>query len=410
MLPITAAVTNAQGRRLNQSASFFHISYTAAKGVTGQTSFDGKTRMRQRDDWHLTGDIEHERGSGDPFAAAVRATRMPMVVTNPELEDNPIVFCNEAFQRLCGYERNEIIGRNCRFLQGPETDKGSVLRIRAAIESGRDVELDILNYRKDGSTFWNALYLSPVRNASGDIKFFFASQLDVTARIEAQLLIARQKEEIEREVQARTAALRTALDTKTLLLHEVDHRVKNNLTLIGSLLRLQVRRITDPVISSQLNTMLERLDALSAVHRQLYESSDLAVFDVGALAESLAMEIVGASGREDIAIARDVSSVRVSSSLAAPLGLILNEVITNAVKHGFANGRSGTLKVHAKSDGSSGMIAITDDGAGFGTEPPSGGLGSVLIERLIRQIGGRASFESAQPGSRVTLVFPVHRE
>ena len=178
--------------------------------------------MRQRDDWHLTGDIEHEHGSGDPFAAAVRATRMPMVVTNPDLDDNPIVFCNEAFQRLCGYERKEIIGRNCRFLQGPETDRNAVRRIHAAIEGGRDIELDILNYRKDGSTFWNALYLSPVRDSSGDIKFFFASQLDVTARIEAQLLIARQKEEIENEVQARTAALRAALDTKTLLLHEVE--------------------------------------------------------------------------------------------------------------------------------------------------------------------------------------------
>lgn len=365
-------------------------------------------RMRQRDDWHLTGDIDHEQGSGDPFAAAVRATRMPMVVTNPDLEDNPIVFCNEAFQRLCGYERSEIIGRNCRFLQGPETDQNSVRRIRAAIEGGRDIELDILNYRKDGSTFWNALYLSPVRNAAGDIKFFFASQLDVTARIEAQILIARQKEEIEREVEARTAALRAALDTKTLLLHEVDHRVKNNLTLIGSILRLQARRITDPVIASQLSSMLERLDALSAVHRQLYESSDLAVFDAGALAETLASGIVGTCGRNDIAIVRDVSSVPVPSSTAAPLGLILNEVITNAVKHGFANGRGGTLKVNAKSDGSSGMIAITDDGAGFGTEPPSGGLGSVLIERLVRQIGGRASWESGHPGSRVTIVFPVH--
>jgi hypothetical protein len=68
--------------------------------------------MKERDDWHPTDDIKHETGSGDPFAAAVRATRMPMVITDPAKPDNPIVFCNEAFQKLTGYSRDEIIGRN----------------------------------------------------------------------------------------------------------------------------------------------------------------------------------------------------------------------------------------------------------------------------------------------------------
>ena len=186
--------------------------------------------------------------------------------------------------------------------------------------------------------------------------------------------------------------------------------MKNNLTLIGSLLRLQARRVSDPVIGSQLNSMLERLDALSAVHRQLYESHDLAVFDVGALAETLATEIVGASGRNDILIARDVSCVPVPSTMASPLGLILNEVITNAVKHGFADGRGGTLTVFATSNGISGKIGVSDDGPGFGTQPPSGGLGSVLIEKLLRQIGANVTWEGAGPGSRVTIVFPVSSE
>lgn len=73
--------------------------------------------MKQQDDWRLTDVVEHEIGRGDPFAAAIRGTRMPMVITDPRRDDNPIVFANKAFQDLTGYERDEIIGQNCRFLQ-----------------------------------------------------------------------------------------------------------------------------------------------------------------------------------------------------------------------------------------------------------------------------------------------------
>jgi PAS domain S-box-containing protein len=233
------------------------------------------TFLEQRDDWHITERLIHEQGRGDPFAAAVRATRMPMIITDPTRPDNPIIFVNQAFQDLSGYSREEIIGSNCRFLQGPKTDRDSVTKVREAIEAGTDISIDLLNYRKDGSLFWNALYISPVRNDAGDIQFFFASQLDVTERVEAQKRIAEQKAIVDREVEARTADLKAALEEKTLLLHEVDHRVKNNLTMIGSLIRLQTRTIKDEDVVEKLNRMLERVDALATVHRRLYQAEDV---------------------------------------------------------------------------------------------------------------------------------------
>src|SRR3954462_3548076 len=118
--------------------------------------------MKQRDDWHLTERVMHERGRGDPFAAAIRGTRMPMVITDPRQDDNPIVFANQAFQKLTGYDVDEIVGHNCRFLQGPETNRGSVAAIAAALRAEEAISIDLLNYRKDGSHFWNALYISPV--------------------------------------------------------------------------------------------------------------------------------------------------------------------------------------------------------------------------------------------------------
>ncbi len=116
----------------------------------------------------------------DPFVAAVRATRMPMIITNPRLPDNPIVFTNNAFCRLSGYAREEILGRNCRFLQGPDTDRATVARLRAACERVEPLEIDILNYRKNGEIFWNRLLMAPVYDTEGVLAYYFASQVDVT--------------------------------------------------------------------------------------------------------------------------------------------------------------------------------------------------------------------------------------
>ena len=89
--------------------------------------------MERDDAWRLTDSLEAEHGKGDPFAAAVRATRMPMIVTDPRQFDNPIVFANDAFLKLTGYTRLEVAGRNCRFLQGPGTDPAAVDRIRESL-------------------------------------------------------------------------------------------------------------------------------------------------------------------------------------------------------------------------------------------------------------------------------------
>ena len=132
------------------------------------------------DDRRIALEIAGADGGTDPFVAAVRATRMPMLITDPRLPDNPVVFVNDAFCRLTGYARAEIIGRNCRFLQGDDSDPATVAQIRAAVAAVRSIEIDIRNYRKDGTPFWNRLLLAPVHDADGRLAYFFASQLDVT--------------------------------------------------------------------------------------------------------------------------------------------------------------------------------------------------------------------------------------
>ena len=145
-------------------------------------------------------------GGTDPFAAAVRTTRMPMVVTDPRQPDNPIVFANDSFCRLTGYARSEIVGRNCRFLQGPETDPAVVAKLRAAVAAAEPIEIDVRNHRKDGEPFWNRLLLAPVRDAAGELAYFFASQVDVTLERERMSGLEQRNAALAAEVTDRARA------------------------------------------------------------------------------------------------------------------------------------------------------------------------------------------------------------
>ena len=288
--------------------------------------------MDDRDDWTLTEALHHEQGRGDPFAAAVRSTRMSMIITDPTRPDNPIIFANDAFQRLTGYDRDELIGRNCRFLQGHQTDPETVVRIREAVAAGTDIAVDILNYRKDGTSFWNALYLSPVRDDAGKIQFFFASQLDVTDRIDVQSRMAREKARVETEVTRRVAELRDSLDAQRLLLHEVDHRVKNNMTMIGSILRLQLREAQDSETVDLLRAMMTRIDALATVHRHLYQSEDVTRFDIGSYTVNLASDLTQSRSDCDIRIRADLGRAEVPAGQASAIGLIVNEILSHMIR------------------------------------------------------------------------------
>jgi PAS domain S-box-containing protein len=117
----------------------------------------------------------------DPFVAAARGTGMPILITDPRQTGNPIVFANNAFCRLTGYAREEVIGSNGRFLQGPDTDPTTVARIHGSIEAAVPIEIEIRNYRKNGEAFWNRLLIAPVHDANGILTYFFSNQVDVTA-------------------------------------------------------------------------------------------------------------------------------------------------------------------------------------------------------------------------------------
>ncbi len=127
----------------------------------------------------------------NPITRALLAAMMhstePMVLTDPHLPDHPMIAVNPAFEAMTGYAREATVGRNCRFLQGANTDPQTQTRIRTCLAEGRGCVEWIVNYRRDGEMFWNLLFISPVFSAEGELLHFFGNQRDITAGPPASL-------------------------------------------------------------------------------------------------------------------------------------------------------------------------------------------------------------------------------
>jgi two-component system, cell cycle sensor histidine kinase and response regulator CckA len=131
---------------------------------------------------------------------AIQTVSQGIIITDPKQPDNPIIYASTGFERITGYGADEAIGRNCRFLRGKDTDKETVGKLREAIAAGRSCAVEILNYRKDGTPFWNALSLNPVPDENGEVAYFVGVQNDVTERkkLENQLRQSQKMEAVGR--------------------------------------------------------------------------------------------------------------------------------------------------------------------------------------------------------------------
>ncbi|MEG4320965.1 MULTISPECIES: PAS domain S-box protein [unclassified Microcoleus] len=128
------------------------------------------------------------------YDRALAATSNGIAIADAKEPDKPIVYCNPAFERITGYDRSEIIGHNCRFLQGPDTDRAAVAQIRVALQEQHDCKVVLKNYRKDGTPFWNELAISPVRDSSGIVTHFIGVQADITDRFQAEFALKQAEE------------------------------------------------------------------------------------------------------------------------------------------------------------------------------------------------------------------------
>nr|AML78754.1 putative LOV domain-containing protein [Aphanopetalum resinosum] len=127
---------------------------------------------------------QKEMRKGIDLATTLERIEKNFVITDPRLPDNPIIFASDSFLELTEYSREEILGRNCRFLQGPETDPSTVKKIREAIDNQTDVTVQLINYTKSGKKFWNVFHLQPMRDQKGEVQYFIGVQLDGSEHVE----------------------------------------------------------------------------------------------------------------------------------------------------------------------------------------------------------------------------------
>jgi PAS domain S-box-containing protein len=128
---------------------------------------------------------------------ALAAAAEGITISDPSLPDNPLIYANEGFERLTGYSAEDVVGRNCRFLQGPDTDPDTIEEIREAIRTDSACTVQILNYRKDGTPFWNRLSVTPIRDAAGTVTNHIGIQSDITAQKNADDALQEAKKELE---------------------------------------------------------------------------------------------------------------------------------------------------------------------------------------------------------------------
>jgi sigma-B regulation protein RsbU (phosphoserine phosphatase) len=149
---------------------------------------------------------------------ALAATAEGITIADLRLPDNPLIYANAGFERLTGYSVAEVIGRNCRFLQGPATDPATVDALRRAIRERHAVTVQLLNYRKDGTPFWNRLSITPVADSSGAVTHFIGVQSDVTAEKEARDALQEANRRLEAAGEALRQDLQAAADLQRALL------------------------------------------------------------------------------------------------------------------------------------------------------------------------------------------------
>ena len=324
----------------------------------------------------------------DSAFEGVSRTEVAIVVTNPNLEDNPIIYAKEAFQRVTGYSRTAAVGRNCRFLQGKDTKKSDVDLLRASIDRAEDVAVDILNYRASGEPFLNRLIVAPVLNQDGGVQYFIGIQKEIHER---------DLDSNESEVNAQFL--------------EIQNRVRSDLSMIITMIRQQSPETSAPEDFVALSRRIGTLQLL-------YEEMTLAdartnrdEVELGSYFSRLACAIAHIDGRPGIRVSIQIEPLSVPVEVATRVGLVMSEVLRNAFQHAFDRLDAGLVEVRMSRLSEGGLrLIIADDGVGIPQDerwPDPSTIGGRIIAGLIEGLEGTLQLGRGAAGSVITIDVPA---
>jgi PAS domain S-box-containing protein len=342
--------------------------------------------------------------------AVTRLSPLPLVLCDPRRTDCPVVFCNEAFLSLTGYTEDEVLGRNCRFLQGPQTDPAAIQKLRDAMAAPRRDQIDLWNYRKDGTKFWNSMFIGPILDPDGKLIYFFGSQTDATPRWEAEAARAAEQRLDSLRNMARAAA--TEVDSLMGIIVGAAERVTKN--------------TKDPWVADQLGRMTKSARSAMRLASQMlafagHQDLHPKLVDVNKLVadfQPIAAQVAATRARVELVLHAQPLQAMLDPG---QLNLALFSLVKNAVEAAQWNGGRIRLATRAIAAGEV-EITVTDDGIGmppdvaanaripfFTTrdDPKAMGLGLSTVAGFCQQSNGRLVIESAPgKGTTIRLIFP----
>lgn len=319
-------------------------------------------------------------------AAALAVSRLPvaMVLTNPRLPDNPIVYVNAAFEHATGYSRAAAVGRNCRFLQGEQTDPGDVRRLGRAIHAGQEISIDILNYTAAGQPFLNRLIISPIPGEDGTPDFFLGIQKRMTG------------EDVSAD-----------LDLVDRSLDAVQDRVREHLAIVVRMIRKQSR---DAAVVEDFASLARRIECIQLLNEELLPHDQSDEVELGTYLTRIAASIAHVDGRPGVRLTLDAARMQCPVDTALRLGLIVSEILTNAFQHAFNGRRAGLveLRMSELTDGGC-RVLVADDGVGLRDTvnwPRENTMGGRLVFEMIDGLGGSVDVNHGASGTVITIEVP----
>ena len=284
---------------------------------------------------------------------AMEEAPVGITISGSSEDDVPMIYANEGFRRITGYPEDEILGQNCRFLQGEETDEEPVRRMRESIEAGENVSVEVLNYRKDGTEFWSEVQISPIADEDGEVSNFVGFQQDISERKRKERHLERQLEQFERFGGV------------------LSHDLSSPLTVVKERIKLAQEEYEDEHLE-RANEALERVESLVEDLAEVMREGEL-VNDIEEVSlEETAREVweTVASGNEDVTLEVEDSRIRADEDALARL---LENLLRNAVEHGSKEDKpkvkigalpDAHVKVGTLPDG----FYVEDDGPGIPPE------------------------------------------
>lgn len=339
--------------------------------------------QKSKDQKNSEANVESHRKDLGPFVVAAETTRMPMVFTDAKAPGNPIIFSNDSFLKLSGYEREEVLGQDFNFMMIDKADTEVTAQIDAAFAGDLDRDPEVHCQRKDGEDFWAAVFISPVRDESGDVIQHFASFIDLTKH-------------------------KTAQAHSAMLIDELNHRVKNTLASVQSIISQALKSSSD--LEEIRHSIESRIFALSRSHDLL----TLKKWEGAGLSDLLhdALQPFGIDDKERHRFTITGVNIRLTPKMTLALGIAFHELATNAMKYGALSNDRGSIlitwTVETAPTGDRLILHWQEKGGPPVTSPSRKGFGSRVIERgLPHELSGKVYLNYLPEGVSCTINIPV---